>query len=121
MSHARVTIDADVTPRFTACYLRLAGDECAFIEAHTALALPRLLAALEAHGKKPDDVRYVVVTHAHLDHAAGASALLAACPRATLDVSHWSPPPPHTRRPPCRPSPASITKGGTGSVPSRST
>lgn len=84
MSHARVTIDADVTPRFTACYLRLAGDECAFIEAHTALALPRLLAALEAHGKKPDDVRYVVVTHAHLDHAAGASALLAACPRATL-------------------------------------
>lgn len=84
MDHARFTIDADVTPRFTACYLRLAGDECAFIEAHTAHALPRLLAALETHGRKPEDVRFVVVTHAHLDHAAGASALLAACPRATL-------------------------------------
>jgi len=82
--HARFTIDADVTPRFTACYLRVAGDECAFVEAHTAHALPRLLAALAAQGRTPEQVRYVVVTHAHLDHAAGASALLAACPRATL-------------------------------------
>ncbi len=85
--HARFTIDADVTPKFTACYLRTAGDECAFIEAHTAHALPRLLAALAAQGKEPEDVRWVVVTHAHLDHAAGASALLAACPKATL-VAH---------------------------------
>lgn len=85
--HARFTIDADVTPKFTACYLRTAGDECAFIEAHTAHALPRLLAALAAQGKNPEDVRWVVVTHAHLDHAAGASALLAACPKATL-VAH---------------------------------
>lgn len=82
--HARFTIDADVTPRFTACYLRTAGDECAFIEAHTAHAVPRLLDTLAAHKKKPEDVRWVVVTHAHLDHAAGASALLDACPRATL-------------------------------------
>ena len=85
--HARFTIDADVTPKFTACYLRVAGDECAFIEAHTAHAIPRLLAALAAQGRKPEDVRWVVVTHAHLDHAAGASALLAACPNATL-VAH---------------------------------
>ncbi len=83
-THSRFTIDADITPGFTACYLRLAGDECAFIEAHTAHAVPRLLAALEQHGKKPEDVRYLVVTHAHLDHAAGASAVVAACPNATL-------------------------------------
>lgn len=87
MNHARFTIDADVTPRFTACYLRVAGDECAFVEAHTAHALPRLLAALDAQGKKLEDVRWIVITHAHLDHAAGASALLAKCPRATL-VAH---------------------------------
>jgi glyoxylase-like metal-dependent hydrolase (beta-lactamase superfamily II) len=85
--HATTTIDADVTPRFTACYLRVAGDECAFIEAHTAHALPRLLKALAREGKQPGDVRWVVVTHAHLDHAAGASALLAACPNATL-IAH---------------------------------
>ncbi len=82
--HARFTVDADVVPRFTACYLRVAGGECAFVEAHTGHALPRLLAALEQHGKKPEDVRYLVLTHAHLDHASGASALMAACPNATL-------------------------------------
>src|SRR5579859_182414 len=82
--HSRFTVDADVTPRFTACYLRVAGDECAFVEAHTAHATPRLLAALAEHGKRPEDVRYIVVTHAHLDHAAGASKLLAACPNATI-------------------------------------
>jgi glyoxylase-like metal-dependent hydrolase (beta-lactamase superfamily II) len=83
-SHARFTIDADVTPRFTACYLRIAGDECAFVEAHTSYALPRLLAALTANGKRAEQVRWVVLTHAHLDHAAGAGALMAACPNAIL-------------------------------------
>jgi glyoxylase-like metal-dependent hydrolase (beta-lactamase superfamily II) len=82
--HARFTIDCDVLPRFTAAYLRVAGDECAFIEAHTAHAVPRLMAALEAEGLRPEQVRWVVVTHAHLDHAAGASALLRRCPNATL-------------------------------------
>jgi glyoxylase-like metal-dependent hydrolase (beta-lactamase superfamily II) len=83
-THSRHTIDSDRLAEFTATYLRVAGDECAFIEAHTSHALPRLLASLERHGKRPEDVRYVIVTHAHLDHAAGASALLAACPNATL-------------------------------------
>lgn len=78
------TIDCDVLPTFTAAYLRVDGDECAFVEAHTARALPRLIAALEAHGRRPEDVRWIVVTHAHLDHAAGAGSLLARCPNATL-------------------------------------
>jgi glyoxylase-like metal-dependent hydrolase (beta-lactamase superfamily II) len=83
-AHSRHTIDCDLIARFTAAYLRVAGDECAFIEAHTSHALPRLLAALAANGRRPEDVRYLVVTHAHLDHAAGASAVLGACPNATL-------------------------------------
>jgi glyoxylase-like metal-dependent hydrolase (beta-lactamase superfamily II) len=82
--HRRLTIDSDVTPQFSACYLRTAGEECAFVEAHTSHALPRLMRTLEQAGRRPEDVRWVVVTHAHLDHAAGASALLEACPRATL-------------------------------------
>jgi len=80
--HTRTTIDADVTPRFTACYLRTAGEECAFIEAHTSHALPRLLAALGAHGKRPEDVRWVVVTHAHLDVRPGGAA------KHQSDVAH---------------------------------
>ena len=82
--HARHTIDADVQPRFTASYLRVAGDECAFIEAHTPYAVPKLMAALAAHGKRPEDVRYIIVTHAHLDHASGVGALLEKCPNATV-------------------------------------
>ncbi len=82
--HTRTTIDCDVLPNFTAVYLREAGDECAFVEAHTARAVPKLMAALASRGKSPEQVRWVIVTHAHLDHAAGASALLARCPNATL-------------------------------------
>jgi glyoxylase-like metal-dependent hydrolase (beta-lactamase superfamily II) len=82
--HARFTIDADVQPRFTACYLRVAGDECAFIEAHTPYAVPKLLAALGEHGKRPEHVRWIIVTHAHLDHASGVGALLEKCPNATV-------------------------------------
>lgn len=83
--HTRITIDTeDETPHFTAAYLRSAGRECAFIETATSHARPKLLRALEASGSAVEDVRYVVVTHAHLDHAAGAGSLLAMCPRATL-------------------------------------
>jgi glyoxylase-like metal-dependent hydrolase (beta-lactamase superfamily II) len=81
---SRVVIDADVTAQFTACYLRVDGDEAAFIEAHTAHALPKLLSALAQARLAPEQVRWVVVTHAHLDHAAGAAALMQACPNATL-------------------------------------
>lgn len=83
-NHARITVDCDVLPKFTAAYLRIAGDECAFVETHTGHAVPRLLAALDANGLRPEQVRWVVVTHAHLDHAAGAGTLLAKCPNAML-------------------------------------
>jgi glyoxylase-like metal-dependent hydrolase (beta-lactamase superfamily II) len=81
---ARHTIDCDILPRFTAAYLRVGGDECAFIETHTSHAVPRLIAALAAQDLSPEQVRWIVVTHAHLDHAGGAGTLLAQCPNATL-------------------------------------
>lgn len=83
--HACFTLDADpANPEFVASYLRVAGEECAFIETNTAHSLPILLGALESHGLSRDAVRYVIVTHAHLDHAGGASAVMQACPNATL-------------------------------------
>jgi glyoxylase-like metal-dependent hydrolase (beta-lactamase superfamily II) len=83
--HTRETIDCDASRTgFTAAYLRIAGNECAFVETETSHARPKLLAALERNGRNVEDVRYIVVTHAHLDHASGAGGLLAACPRATL-------------------------------------
>jgi glyoxylase-like metal-dependent hydrolase (beta-lactamase superfamily II) len=83
----RFTVDADLQPKFSACYLRTAGDEAAFIEAHTPYAVPKLLAALGERGHRPEQVRWIAVTHAHLDHASGVSALLAHCPNATV-VAH---------------------------------
>lgn len=83
-----VTVDCHyLAPELAAAYLRVQGDEAAFIETGTAKNVPALLAALDAAGLRPEQVRYVIVTHAHLDHAGGASALLAALPRATL-VAH---------------------------------
>ena len=86
MSDGRlVTIDCEyVLPEFAAAYLRVQGGEAAFIETNTTHAVPKLLSALAAEGRDPADVRYVIVTHVHLDHAGGASALMRACPNATL-------------------------------------
>ncbi|MDP1823311.1 MAG: MBL fold metallo-hydrolase [Archangium sp.] len=82
---ALVTIDCEyVMPQLAASYLREEGGEVAFIEANTTHALPRLLAALERQGLAAEAVKYVIVTHVHLDHAGGASALMRACPNATL-------------------------------------
>lgn len=79
------TIDADPERSgLAAVYLRVDRGECAFIETYTLRALPRMLATLRQVGARPEDVRWVLVTHAHLDHAGGASALIAACPNATL-------------------------------------
>jgi glyoxylase-like metal-dependent hydrolase (beta-lactamase superfamily II) len=84
-----VTIDCEYLgrPRFAAAYLLRDGDEAAFIDNNTNAAVPRLLAALAAAGMRPAQVRYLIVTHVHLDHAGGTSALARACPDATV-VAH---------------------------------
>jgi len=79
------TIDCNyVVPEFAASFLLTEGNEAAFIENNTAHSVPILLAALSKKGLKPSDVRYVIVTHVHLDHAGGSSMLMKACPNATL-------------------------------------
>lgn len=81
----RITIDCEyVMPQLAAAYLREESGEAAFIEANTTHSVPRLLKALEKAGFAPEAVKYVIVTHAHLDHAGGTSALMKACPNATL-------------------------------------
>lgn len=68
------------------CYLIERGEDVAFIEAGTSPGVPRLLALLKVRGIAPERLRYVIVTHVHLDHAGGAGALMAALPGATLVV-----------------------------------
>lgn len=83
------TIDCNYLERrrFAAAYLIVDGDEAAFIDNNTNHAVPLLLDALEDAGLAPEQVRYLIVTHVHLDHAGGTSALLKACPNATV-VAH---------------------------------
>lgn len=68
------------------CYLLAAGDELAFIDCGTGNSLPFFLEILERKGLSTEQVRYVIPTHVHLDHAGGAGALMASCPNAQLVV-----------------------------------
>ena len=81
-----VTIDTHYTGRdgVAACYLIVDGDEAAFVETNTSAAVPALLDALAGAGLTPEAVKYVIITHIHLDHAGGAGVLMDACPNATL-------------------------------------
>ena len=80
-----VTIDCHyIYPEFAAAYLRIEGDQAAFIDNNTAHSVPFLLEALRKEAISPEQVKYVIITHVHLDHAGGTSTLMKACPRATL-------------------------------------
>jgi len=73
-------------PGLACCYYLQRGAEGAFVEAGTAPGVPRLLAWLDAQGIAREQVRYLIVTHVHLDHAGGAGALLRELPAAKLVV-----------------------------------
>ena len=87
MDHGISVIDTGfVRPRFDASYLIVENGRAAFIETGPNSAVPRLLAALEAHGLARDAVDYVIPTHVHLDHAGGAGLLMQELPRAKLVI-----------------------------------
>lgn len=73
-------------PRFDAAYLMLEAGRAAFIDTGINASVPRLLAALEDAGLRPDAVDYVIATHVHLDHAGGAGLLMSELPGARLVV-----------------------------------
>ena len=75
-----------VRENMAACYLLEAGAEVAFIEAGTNNSTPRLLETLQSRGWNAGQVKYVIVTHVHLDHAGGAGSLMQSLPNATLLV-----------------------------------
>jgi glyoxylase-like metal-dependent hydrolase (beta-lactamase superfamily II) len=83
LPHGVFAIDTDFhRPRFDAAFLVVHEGRAAFVDTGTALAAPRLLAALQALGLARDAVDWVIPTHVHLDHAGGVGQLMAALPRA---------------------------------------
>ncbi len=82
------TIDCEyMLPRYACAYLLVHEGRAAFVENNTARAVPKMLEALARHGLDAQDVELCVITHVHLDHAGGSSALMKACPNATL-IAH---------------------------------
>lgn len=58
------------------------GDELAIVETGTSRCAPNVLNGLQRLGVKPTDVRHIVLTHVHMDHAGGTGTLLQAMPEA---------------------------------------
>jgi len=85
--HGIATIDTYYIKKdMAAAHLLVENGAALFVDVGPTPACPRLLAGLDSAGLTPEDVRYIVVTHIHLDHAGGAAALMKHCSRATLLV-----------------------------------
>eukprot|EP01127_Copromyxa_protea_P011860 TRINITY_DN3025_c0_g1_i2.p1 TRINITY_DN3025_c0_g1~~TRINITY_DN3025_c0_g1_i2.p1 ORF type:complete len:271 (-),score=46.12 TRINITY_DN3025_c0_g1_i2:260-1072(-) len=67
-----------------AAYMISHQQEVAFVDNNTNGSVPLLLSALKNTGLSPKHVKYIIITHIHLDHAGGTSALAKACPYATI-------------------------------------
>ncbi|WP_028917542.1 MBL fold metallo-hydrolase [Pseudoxanthomonas sp. J35] len=104
--HGIYTIDTDyVRPGFDAAYLVTENGRGAFIDCGTNHSVPHLLRALDAAGLAPADVDWLVLTHAHLDHAGGAGLLMRQLPNARLVA--------HPRAAPHMIDPAKLVAGAT--------
>jgi glyoxylase-like metal-dependent hydrolase (beta-lactamase superfamily II) len=78
-------IDAGyIRPGMACFYLMEQGGECAIIETGTSHSVANLEQVMAAKALAPEQVRYVIPTHVHLDHAGGAGAMMAAFPNAQL-------------------------------------
>lgn len=73
-------------PGLAACYLMQSAGEAAFIDTGTAHAAPMLMELLKHKGIAPAEVKYVIPTHVHLDHAGGAGQLMQQLPEAQLVI-----------------------------------
>ncbi len=73
-------------PGLAACYLLQEGEVAALIDTGTPFTVPTIMALLAHRGLRPDQVRYVIPTHVHLDHAGGAGRLMRELPEARLVI-----------------------------------
>ncbi|MCP4634945.1 MAG: MBL fold metallo-hydrolase, partial [Methyloversatilis sp.] len=85
--HDISAIDADLIRHgMASIHLVRAGDQAALVDCGTGHSLPNVRAALAQKGIAPEALRYIILTHVHLDHASGAGAMMRAFPNAQLVV-----------------------------------
>lgn len=81
------TVDAlYYQPQLAAIHLVKQGDSIAIVDTGTQYSLPQVESALHQLGLDFNAVELIILTHIHLDHAGGASALMDLCPNAKLVV-----------------------------------
>ncbi len=68
------------------CYVIEDNGQLAIVETNTNHAVPFLLGAVKDLEFEPEQVKYVILTHIHLDHAGGAGLLMKRLPNAQLVV-----------------------------------
>lgn len=87
LDHQITCIDtAYQRPGLAACYLIESAGEAAFIDTGTSHTVPHLMAVLKAKGIATSQVKYIIPTHVHLDHAGGVGALMQALPNASMVI-----------------------------------
>jgi glyoxylase-like metal-dependent hydrolase (beta-lactamase superfamily II) len=74
------------SPGIIATGLLRGREGLALVDPGPSTALPTLMAALAERGFVPADVRLILLTHIHLDHAGGTGSLVDACPHAEVVV-----------------------------------
>ncbi|MFO7263110.1 MAG: MBL fold metallo-hydrolase [Bacillaceae bacterium G1] len=68
----------------TGCYVF--REERVVLETGPSPSIPHLLDGLKTLNIAPESIRYIIVTHIHLDHSGGAGRLLTHCPNAQVVV-----------------------------------
>ena len=87
LAYGITCIDAGYIRPWLACFYLLGQDgEYALIETGTSRSLENLETAMRTLGVTPAQVRYVMPTHVHLDHAGGAGVMMARFPAAQLVI-----------------------------------
>jgi len=85
--HGIAAIDTDYhRANFDASHLIVDGGQAAFVDTGTSHSVPALLETLQQKGLSPESVRFVLLTHVHLDHAGGAGELMRHLPNAVCIV-----------------------------------
>lgn len=64
----------------------LLEEELTIIETSASPSIPFLLKGLNELHINPESIKYIIVTHIHLDHAGGAGLMLQHCPNAKVVV-----------------------------------